>query len=114
VLSPSAPAAGRPRSAPSVPASHVGSHHGPVGWHFGSIESRHGDGPCFTFGVLALIAQRDPFPRVSVEADLLENVIGLAIAHIYAQHGVQVSRHQVLVERWPFILPPFQFDERRT
>ncbi len=70
--------------------------------------------PAFTFCCLALTTRRDPFPRVSVEADLLEDVIGLAIAHIYAQHGVQVTRQQVLVERWPFTLPPIQFDERRT
>ncbi len=59
-----------------------------------------------TFRILALTAQCDPFPRVSIEANRAEDAAAMAIERIYALHGLQVTREQLLVERWPLILPP--------
>lgn len=50
----------------------------------------------FTFGVVALTTQRDPFPRVIIEVDTAEDVIGVAVARIYALHGLRVTRQQVV------------------
>jgi hypothetical protein len=67
--------------------------------------------PACTLRVLALTTQCDPFPRISIDVDRFsQEVIGLAIAHIYAMHGLRVTRHQVLVERTaPFTHPPSLF-----
>ncbi len=58
------------------------------------------------FRVLALTTQRDPFPRVNIKAERAQDVATMAIAHIYALHGLQVEREQLLVEHWPLIQPP--------
>ncbi len=71
-----------------------------------SAQDRHGNELACTFRILALTAQCDPFPRVSIKADRAEDVAAMAIERIYALHGLQVTREQLLVERRPFILPP--------
>lgn len=63
--------------------------------------------PAFTFHCLAITTRRDPFPRVSVTAARAADVIGVAMVHLYALHGVRVSRLQVVVERMePSTLSP--------